>query len=83
MLTPNGNVSDFMLYSMGLRDHKELEEMVHEFANEEEIQVPDSTLDLDYEDLMNVEFKLVNGADFYQYDSDYRFGKTRVAMPTT
>ncbi len=77
VLTPNGNVSDFMLYSMGLRDHKELEEMVREFANEEEVQVPDSTLDLDYDDLMNVEFKLVNGADFYQYDSDYQVWKDK------
>ena len=76
-LTPNGNVSDFMLYSMGLRDHKELEEMVREFANEEEVQVPDSTLDLDYDDLMNVEFKLVNGADFYQYDSEYGVWKDK------
>ena len=77
VLTPNGNVSDFMLYSMGLRDHKELEEMVREFANEEEVQVPDSTLDLDYDDLMNVEFKLVNGADFYQYDSEYEVWKDK------
>ena len=77
VLTPNGNVSDFMLYSMGLRDHKELEEMVREFANEEEVQVPDNTLDLDYDDLMNVEFKLVNGADFYQYDSDYQVWKDK------
>ena len=77
VLTPNGNVSDFMLYSMGLRDHKELEEMVREFANEEEVQVPDGTLDLDYDDLTNVEFKLVNGADFYQYDSDYQVWKDK------
>ena len=77
VLTPNGNVSDFMLYSMGLRDHKELEEMVREFANEEEVQVPDNTLDLDYDDLMGVEFKLVNGADFYQYDSDYQVWKDK------
>ena len=77
VLTPNGNVSDFMLYSMGLRDHKELEEMVREFANEEEVEVPDSTLDLDYDDLMNVEFKLVNSADFYQYDSDYQVWKDK------
>ena len=77
VLTPNGNVSDFMLYSMGLRDHKELEEMVREFANEEEVQVPDGSLDLDYDDLTNVEFKLVNGADFYQYDSDYQVWKDK------
>ena len=77
VLTPNGNVSDFMLYSMGLRDHKELEEMVREFANEEEVQVPGNTLDFNYDDLMNVEFKLVNSADFYQYDSDYQVWKDK------
>ena len=37
VLTPNGNVSDFMLYSMGLRDHTELDDMVCAFANEEEV----------------------------------------------
>ena len=31
VLTPNGKVSDFMLYTMGLRDHSELDDMVRAF----------------------------------------------------
>ena len=71
VLTSTGGVSDFMLYTMGLRDADELTEMVKEFANEEEVVVPEDRLDFSYEDLMNVSFKLVNAADYYQHDDAY------------
>ena len=77
VLTPNGNVSDFMLYSMGLRDHAELDDMVRAFANEEEVDAPSDTLSFTYDDLMNVEFKLVNATGFYQYDDEYGVWKDK------
>ncbi len=77
VLTANGGVSDFMLYSMGLRDRSELDSMVRQFANEEEVTVPDNSLSLDYSDLMSVEFKLVNATNFYQYDSEYKVWKDK------
>ena len=77
VLTSNGNVSDFMLYSMGLRDHTELENMVRAFANEEDVNAPSDTLSFSYDDLMNVEFKLVNAADFYQHDDEYGVWKDK------
>ena len=77
VLTSNGGVSDFMLYSMGLRDRSELDSMVRQFANEEEVTVPGNSLSLDYSDLMNVEFKLVNATSFYQYDSEYKVWKDK------
>ena len=77
VLTPNGNVSDFMLYSMGLRDHTELDDMVCAFANEEEVDAPSDTLSFTYDDLMNVEFKLVNATGFYQYDDEYGVWKDK------
>ena len=77
VLTQNGNVSDFMLYSMGLRDHSELEDMVKAFANEESVDAPSDTLSFDYDDLMGVEFKLVNATSFYQYDSEYGVWKDK------
>ena len=77
VLTSNGNVSDFMLYSMGLRDHAELENMVRAFANEEDVNAPSDTLSFSYDDLMNVEFKLVNAADFYQHDDEYGVWKDK------
>ncbi len=77
VLTANGGVSDFMLYAMGLRDRSELDSMVRQFANEEEVTVPDNSLSLDYSDLMSVEFKLVNATNFYQYDSEYKVWKDK------
>ena len=77
VLTPNGNVSDFMLYSMGLRDHAELDDMVRAFANEEEVNAPTDDMSFDYDDLMGVEFKLVNATNFYQYDDEYGVWKDK------
>ena len=71
VLSPGGNVSDFMLYSMGLRDRKDLEEMVRSFAAGEEVDVPDTDGKYDYEDFLGIKFKLVDAADRYTYDSGY------------
>ena len=40
MLTPNGNISDFLQYTLGLRDSRELEEMVEQFMAEETVETP-------------------------------------------
>lgn len=77
VLTPNGKVSDFMLYTMGLRDHSELDNMVRAFANEEEVDAPDDYMTLTYDQLMGVTFKLVAATDYYQYDSDYHVWKNK------
>ena len=34
VLTGNGNISDFMLYTLGLRDYDELDKMIEEFSKE-------------------------------------------------
>ena len=77
VLTPNGKVSDFMLYTMGLRDHSELDDMVRAFANEEEVNAPDDYMTLTYGQLMGVTFKLVAATDYYQYDPDYHVWKNK------
>ena len=41
VLTGNGNISDFMLYSLGLRDSVELDEMIAQFLAEEEVELPE------------------------------------------
>lgn len=71
VLTGNGGISDFMLYTLGLRDSEELETMVEQFADEEEVTAPDDITDPTYDDILNVTFKLVNAADYYEYDSGY------------
>ena len=71
VLTGNGGISDFLLYTLGLRDSSELESMVEQFADEEEVTAPTDITDPTYDEILNVTFKLVNAADYYEYDSGY------------
>lgn len=77
VLTSGGNLSDFMIYSLGLRDYAELEEMISQFINEENVTVPEDMGSYGYEDLLGVSFKLINAADRYQYDSQYQVWKDK------
>ena len=71
VLTGSGGMSDFMLYTLGLRDESELQDMVDQFAAEEDVTAPADIVDPSYDDILNVTFKLVNAADYYEYDSEY------------
>ncbi|WP_165171351.1 ATP-binding cassette domain-containing protein [Adlercreutzia sp. ZJ242] len=71
VLTANGNISDFLSYVLGLRDPEELKGMVDQFMNEEEVVVDLEDIDITYDDILAMRFKLVNAADFYRYDADY------------
>jgi putative ABC transport system permease protein len=71
VLTSGGGISDFMLYTLGLRDPLELDEMVQQFADEETVETPDDLGEYTYNDLLGITFKLVSSTDYYQYDSQY------------
>ena len=71
VLTSGGGMSDFMLYTLGLRDPLELDEMVDQFINEENITVPEDMGTYTYDDIVGTVFRLVNSVDCYQYDSQY------------
>lgn len=77
VLTGNGNVSDFLLYTLGLRDPDELNEMVKQFAAEEDVEVPEDRMAVSYEDILDVSFKLVNPTKYYQYDEEYGVWKDK------
>lgn len=71
VLTQNGGMSDFMLYTLGLRDPDELSSMVDQFAAEEDVEAPTDITDPTYDEILNVKFKLVDACDYYQYDGSY------------
>ena len=39
VLTSSGKISDMMAYTLGLRDSSELDQMVQQFANEEDVDI--------------------------------------------
>ena len=77
VLTPNGNISDFLQYTLGLRDSKELEEMVEQFMAEETVETPAQTGGYSYDQILGTTFQLVNAADYYEYDADYKVWKDK------
>ena len=70
VLSQTGRINDFMSYVLGLRDSKELKDMVKQFTDEEEVDTPDNTITITYDDILNIKFKLVNATDMYKYDAE-------------
>lgn len=77
VLTSRGGISDFMLYTMGLRDSAELDEMIQQFIDEENVAIPENIGSYSYEDFLGITFKLVNSSDYYEYDSQYGVWKDK------
>lgn len=73
----NKTITDFMLYALGQRDSSELTNMIKAFMNEEEIETPTDYEPVSYETVLNTEYKLVNSADCYEYDSSYGVWKDK------
>lgn len=71
VLTKSGKISDLMLYTLGLRDYSELDEMIQQFSKEEEVKTPDDIKSYSYNDILGIQFKLVNSSDYYVYDETY------------
>ena len=71
VLTQSGGISDTMLYTLGLRDSMELDEMIRQYLDEETVQLPEDFGSYSYEDLLDIGFRLVDSADYYEYDSQY------------
>lgn len=77
ILSKNGNISDFMLYTLGLRDFSELDKMVKQFSEEKEVEVPSDMESYSYDELLGIQFKLVKAHDYYVYDKEYSVYKDK------
>ena len=77
VLTGNGNISDFMLHTLGLRDANEFDDMVKKFAAEEEVTAPDNIEQPTYDDILGITFKLVQATDYYVHDDEFNVWKDK------
>lgn len=77
ILTPKGNISDFLTYILGLRDYKELDDMIDQFSKEEEVKTGDFEDTYSYEDILGTTFKLINVSDCYEYDEEYKIWRDK------
>ena len=77
VLTSNGNISDYLLYTLGLRDYSELDSFITKFANGENIDTPDDMGSYSYDDILGTTFKLINAVDCYEYDEEYKIWRDK------
>ena len=61
----NNQISDYTLYSLGLKDVKELEEMMKKAQNGEKIE-PTEEATYSYDDILNLKFKLLCNTDYFE-----------------
>ena len=64
----NNQISDYTLYTLGLKDQKELEEKWKAVQNGEEVQESEQT-SYTYEELLNLSFKLILNSDYYEKEN--------------
>ena len=77
VLTSQGDISDFLQYTLGLRDGKELDDMVQKFMAEEAVETPENEGPYTYDEILGKKFKLVNSTDYYEYDEEYKVWKDK------
>ena len=63
IINSNNEISDYTLYALGLKDQKMLKEMMYNVMKGEEVD--DTNLEFSYEDICNIEFKLMINTDLF------------------
>ena len=73
LVLPEANaMPDLLVYSLGLRDSKELEDMIAKIMKGEKVENNNKALEFSYEELMNMQLKLINPTDTYKYNKKYK-----------
>ena len=71
ILPEEGHISDVLLYSLGLKDSSKVEDMLKKLMAGEKIVDDGVKLEYSYDDLMNVELKLIDKTALYRYNSQF------------
>ena len=61
----NNQISDYCLYSLGILDTDELNDIIRDIYQEKEVEETEQT-DYSYDDILNLKFKLLLNTDYYE-----------------
>ncbi len=62
----NNEISDYTLYSLGIKDISELSEAMDKIKNGEELETSSETESYSYDDILNYKFKVLLNTDYYK-----------------
>ncbi len=71
VLSAPGEISDLLVYSLGLRDYSELKEMITNLLSGKTNEINNKPMTFSYEDLMNIDLRVIMPADTYKYNAKY------------
>ncbi len=72
LILSNANqISDYIIYSLGIRDPQELSDAMIDAYQGESVELSGEQLTFDYDYFLNLTFKVVCPADTYQYNEEY------------
>ncbi len=75
IVNKDNEISDYTLYTLGLKDQKELEEKWKAIENGEEVEESQET-SYTYDELLNLSFKLILNSDYYQKQNNLWIDKS-------
>ncbi len=68
LVDEDNQISDFVLYALGIRDQKELEDMYERIKNGEKVDSEETSYS--YDDIMNLSFKFLLNTDYYEKNNN-------------
>ncbi len=71
VISSTGTVADYLIYTLGLEDFNEYEDLIDEAMNGGEVPDVEYQSYYTYDSVIGTTYKLVNSADYYEYDSEY------------
>ena len=71
VLSEPNSISDLLVYSLGLRDTAELKSIITSIMSQDEVEVENKPLEFSYDELMNLDLRVISQPDTYQYNNKY------------
>ncbi len=72
VLSEPHTISDMLVYYLGLRDPKELNDMVQKMMAGETVNIENKPFEFTYDELLELDLRLINSTDIYKYNSKYK-----------
>ena len=72
VLSDPNQITDYMAYTLGIKDPAILEDMIGKVMSGEEYKDVEGSLEWTYDDLMSLEMKLVPVSSLYRYNGEYQ-----------
>lgn len=71
VLLESGSLTDTTMYTLGIKDRESLDKIFEDFTNDEKVDIDNERDNIDYDDILKSNFKLINPAEKYVYDENY------------